>query len=419
MLANRTAFERFSSASPTLWGVDLARHVIPELGERTILHAGPPVAWADMCGPMQGAIIGAVLYEGWAPDVEAAKVLAASTDIHFAPAHHYAAVGPMAGIISPNMPVWSVENSAHGNRAYSTLNEGLGNVLRFGANGPEVIERLRWMREVLAPALQRTLEVSGPMELKPLMAQALHMGDEVHNRNVAASALLLKRIAPALVRTGLDSTTVASVIEFIADNDHFSSIYPWLRARQCSTPPTIYPIVRWSRPWRATALSLAYVSAAQASCGTPRRLLLSKGSFSQAIHRTMLPEIWATVQLRRQAGLGGFAMAAAPAIVQFVGGSPETALAYSEEMGYITISSSSAFTLPALDFHHGSPAGIDCRKVLDTGIAPIINTGIAHREPGVGQIGAGIVRAPLICFVEAVAEVAQRLVQSGLGGAAS
>ena len=217
VLANRTAFERFSSASPTLMGRrsrpsrhpraggtnDSARRPAGCLGG----YVRPDARRNHRRRPVRRVGARCRSSQGFSPPA-----------LTFTSPRHTTtrAVGPMAGIISPNMPVWSVENSAHGNRAYSTLNEGLGNVLRFGANGPEVIERLRWMREVLAPALQRTLEVSGPMELKPLMAQALHMGDEVHNRNVAASALLLKRIAPALVRTGLDSTTVASVIEFIA-----------------------------------------------------------------------------------------------------------------------------------------------------------------------------------------------------------
>src|SRR5918995_741582 len=219
--ANRTAYEAYLSARPVLEGIGLARELMAGMGERAILHAGPPIAWAEMCGPMQGAIVGAIVYEGWAEDAEEGGTLAAAGEIAFAPCHERGAVGPMAGVISPSMPVWIVVDREHGNRAYCNLNEGLGKVLRFGANGPEVIERLRWMGNVLAPALAAALERLGGVELKPLIAQALHMGDEVHNRNAAASSLLLKRLLPALLRVEIGRAEVAAVVEFIAGNDHF------------------------------------------------------------------------------------------------------------------------------------------------------------------------------------------------------
>ena len=219
--ANQQAFAAYQSAQPVLEGIAPARAVVPGMGERTILHSGPPIAWARMCGPMQGAIIGAILYEGWAQSHAEASALVERGEVDFAPCHHHRAVGPMAGVISPSMPVWIVLNREHGNRAYCNLNEGLGKVLRFGANGPEVIDRLKWMAEVLAPTLAAALEALGGLELKPLMAQALHMGDEVHNRNVAASALLLKRLVPALLRTDAAPADIAAVVEFIAGNDHF------------------------------------------------------------------------------------------------------------------------------------------------------------------------------------------------------
>ena len=199
--ANATAADRYLAAQPRLVGIGVAREVLPGMGERMLLHAGPPIAWARMCGPMQGAIVGAILYEGWADSAERARAMAEAGDVAFAPCHHHAAVGPMAGIISPSMPVWMVENPTHGNRAYCNLNEGLGKVLRFGANSSEVLERLKWMERTLAPVLRAGLEVLGEVELKPLMAQALHMGDEVHNRNAAASSLLLKRLVPALLKS--------------------------------------------------------------------------------------------------------------------------------------------------------------------------------------------------------------------------
>ena len=220
--ANAQAAERYLAAQPKIAGIGVAREALPGMGERMILHAGPPIAWERMCGPMKGAIVGAILYEGWAADAGRAEALARSGEIAFAPCHHHAAVGPMAGIISPSMPVWMVEDPVHGNRTYSNLNEGLGKVLRFGANGAEVIERLKWMEKTLAPTLQAGLNVlEATWSIKPLMAQALHMGDEVHNRNVAASSLLIKRLVPALLKSGAPPADIAATIEFIGGNDHF------------------------------------------------------------------------------------------------------------------------------------------------------------------------------------------------------
>ena len=218
--ANARATDRYLAAQPRLEGIGVAREVLPDMGERMILHAGPPIAWKRMCGPMRGAIIGAILHEGWASDAGRAAGLAESGEITFEPCHHHAAVGPMSGIISPSMPVWIVANAKHGNRAFSNLNEGLGKVLRFGANSPEVLTRLDWMRKTLGPTLGAAFQILKEMELKPLMAQALHMGDEVHNRNVAASSLLIRRLVPALLKSA-NSADAASVVEFIAGNDHF------------------------------------------------------------------------------------------------------------------------------------------------------------------------------------------------------
>jgi len=186
--ANAKSFNRYLSANPKLVGVGFAGDDLPDFGERMILHAGPPIDWVNMCGPMQGAILGAIIFEEWADNVEKAEKLARSGDVKFEPNHHHASVGPMAGVISPSMPVWIVYNSSTNNYSYSNLNEGLGNALRFGANGKDVIERLHWMTKVMGPVLKEALLILGEVDLKPLMAQALHMGDEVHNRNVAASS---------------------------------------------------------------------------------------------------------------------------------------------------------------------------------------------------------------------------------------
>jgi hypothetical protein len=411
--ANRQAYEAYLAAQPVVQAIGPARDHVPGLGGRMILHSGPPIAWADMCGPMQGAIVGAMLYEGWARDAEAADALARSGEIEFAPCHHHGAVGPMAGIISPSMPVWVVANAEHGNRAFCNLNEGLGKVLRFGANGPEVISRLRWLAEVLAPALAGALEALGGLELKPLIAQALHMGDEVHNRNVAASSLLLKRLAPALLRTGMPPAAIAAVVDFIAGNDHFFLNLSMAACKAMLDAAAGVPgsslVTAMARNGVEFGIRLGGTGDAWFTAPAP---VVDGLLFPGYTAADAAPDLGDSA-ITETAGLGGFAMAAAPAIVQFVGGSPQDAIANTQEMSHITLGRNRAFTLPALDFT-GTPAGIDARKVVDTGIAPVINTGIAHRQAGVGQIGAGITRAPLACFAKAIAALADRL--DGLEG---
>jgi len=403
--ANAQAAERYLAAQPRLEGIGIAREVVPGMGSRMILHAGPPIAWPRMCGPMQGAIVGAILYEGWADDAAKARAMAESGDIAFEPCHHHAAVGPMAGIVSPSMPVWMVRNPTHGNRSFSNLNEGLGKVLRFGANGPEVIARLKWMEKTLAPTLQAGLEVLKDLEIKPLMAQALHMGDEVHNRNGAASALLIKRLVPALLKSSAAPADAAAVIEFIAGNDHF-----FLNISMAACKAMLDAAHGVAGSSMVTAMARNGVEFGIRVSGTGERWFTAPAPLVNGLYfpnhsiKDAAPDLGDSA-ITETAGVGGFAMAAAPAIVKFVGGSAQDALANTLAMTHITLRRNPAFTLPALDFA-GTPACIDARRVVDTGILPVINTGIAHKEPGVGQIGAGVTRAPLACFTQAVVALA-------------
>ena len=403
--ANAQAAERYLAAQPRLEGIGIAREVLPGMGSRMILHAGPPIAWPRMCGPMQGAIVGAILYEGWADDAAKARAMAGSGDIAFEPCHHHAAVGPMAGIISPSMPVWMVRNSTHGNRSFSNLNEGLGKVLRFGANGPDVIARLKWMEKTLAPTLRAGLEVLKDLEIKPLMAQALHMGDEVHNRNGAASALLIKRLVPALLKSSAAPADTAAVIEFIAGNDHF-----FLNISMAACKAMLDAAHGVAGSSMVTAMARNGVEFGIRVSGTGERWFTAPAPLVNGLYfpnqsiKDAAPDLGDSA-ITETAGVGGFAMAAAPAIVKFVGGSAQDALANTLAMTHITLRRNPAFTLPALDFA-GTPACIDARRVVDTGILPVINTGIAHKEPGVGQIGAGVTRAPLACFTQAILALA-------------
>jgi hypothetical protein len=408
--ANALALARFIDAQPVLTGVATARDVLPGMaaGRKLIVHAGPPIAWALMCGPMRGAVIGAVLLEGWAASHDAAERLVESGAVALEPCHHQAAVGPMAGIISPSMPLFVVENRSAGNRAYCNFNEGLGKVLRFGANGPEVIERLRLMAGVVAPALAGVLAHTGAIELKPLMAQALNMGDEVHNRNVAATALFIKRIAPALIQADIAREDAARALAFIAGNDHF---FLNLSMAACKAMCDAAAGVQGSS--MVTAMARNGVNFGIRLSGTGETWFEAPANPVDGLYFPGYSIADAAADLgdsaiTETAGVGGFAMAAAPAIVKFVGGTPTDAIHHSLRMRAITLGVNPSFTLPALDFA-AAAAGIDARKVVDCGVLPVINSGIAHREAGVGQIGAGVTSAPMACFSSAVKALARSI----------
>ena len=408
--ANRTAFAACLAAQPVLVGIGRAGEVITRMGARTILHSGPPIAWGRMCGPMQGAIIGAILFEGWAADRAAALALIERQGVSFAPCHHHGAVGPMAGIISPSMPVWIVRDAASGHLTFSNLNEGLGKVLRFGANGREVIERLAWMAATLRPVLDATLAESGGIGIRPLIAQALHMGDEVHNRNAAATSLLLRRLLPAMLRSRATREDVTAAVAFIADNDHF-----FLNISMAACKSMLDAARNVAASSMVTAMARNGVEFGIQLSGTGERWFTAPAPVVDGLYfpgyaiADAAPDLGDSA-ITETAGLGGFAMAAAPAIVSFVGGTPDDAIANTAAMGHITLGRNGGFTLPAMNFA-GTPTGIDARKVVDTGLLPVINTGIAHREAGVGQIGAGITHAPSDCFTQAVSALAGMLAE--------
>ena len=311
----------------------------------------------------------------------------------------------MAGIISPSMPVWVVENATAGNRAYSNFNEGLGKVLRFGANDREVIDRLRWIAAELAPALRATLAKRGEIELKPLMAQALNMGDEVHNRNAAATSLLFKQFAPALLETDVSRDRAAKALAFVAANDHF-----FLNLSMAACKAMLDAAAGVPMSSMVTAMSRNGVNFGIRLSGTGERWFEAPANAVEGLYFPGYSRADAAADLgdssiTETAGVGGFAMAAAPAIVKFVGGTAADATHHSLRMRAITLGANPSFTLPTLDFA-AVAAGIDARKVVDRGILPVINSGIAHRDAGVGQIGAGVTTAPMACFVRAVTALA-------------
>jgi hypothetical protein len=405
--ANGRAIERILGARPMLLDVRRAAEVVPALGPRTILHAGPPIDWPRMCGPVRGAIVGAILNEGWAETADAAAALAGSGKISFAPCHHHHAVGPMAGVLSPSMPVLVVENASLGNRAFATLNEGLGKVLRFGAYDAEVLGRLRWIAGTLAPALGAALRQRGPIDLRGVTAQALLMGDECHNRNVAATSLFTRIIAPALCRTATPGVA-AEILDFLEGNNHF-----FLNLSMAASKAALDAAHGIAGSTVVTAMARNGVELGIRLSGTGEQWFTAPAAVPEGLYFPGYGPADANPDLGDSAitetmGLGGFAMAAAPAIVRFVGGTAADALAYTRQMWRITLAQNGDYGIPSLGFA-GAPTGIDVRRVVDSGVAPVINTGIAHREAGVGQIGAGIVRAPLACFGAALEELGRRL----------
>lgn len=399
--ANMEVCQRIKRGRPVLVGMGIAREVIPGMHARMILHAGPPITWERMCGPQRGAVMGALIYEGLAQDEQEAADLAASGDIEYSPCHHHHTVGPMAGIVSPSMPVFIIKNSAFGNYAYCTQNEGLGKVLRYGGMGPEVYERLKWMETHLYPTLDRALTtLPDGIDLRSLIAQALHMGDECHNRNRAATSLFLRAIGPALARTSLDNENLAQVIEFIDRNDHF-----FLNLSMPAGKAMLEPAEGIPGSTIVTVMARNGTDFGIRLSGIPERWFITPAGeveglyFPQYSAADANPDIGDST-VTETAGYGGMAMAAAPAITKFVGGTPELATRTTLEMYAITFDEHEQFTIPALNFR-GTPCGIDVRKVMETGILPQINTGIAHKEPGAGMVGAGILRAPERCFRDA------------------
>ncbi|MCL2608793.1 MAG: DUF1116 domain-containing protein [Treponema sp.] len=399
--ANREALERVNASRPVLIDVGIARDVVPGMTEDTLLHAGPPITWDRMSGPLRGAVAGALIFEGRAKDFAGAEKLATSGRIKFDPCHEHHAVGPMAGLISPSMPVFVVENRTHGNRSYATMNEGLGKVLRYGAYGEEVISRLCWMRDVLAPAMKKAILISGGIELKPLIAQALHMGDEVHNRNKAGTSLLLRVLLPFLLKAGLPQKDLFEVAGFVNSNDHF-----FLNLSMPAAKAMLECAEGIERSTMVTVMARNGTDFGIKVAGLPGKWFTGPAGIIQGLlfpgftEADKNPDIGDSA-ITETAGLGGFSMASALAIVQFVGGEPADAVEFSRKMYEITVGESSSFSIPILDFR-GSPTGIDILKVAETGILPQINTGIAHREAGIGQVGAGLVNPPWECFRSAL-----------------
>ncbi len=404
--ANAAAVERMIEARPVLTGMGKALDLIPGMHADLLLHAGPPITWERASGPLRGAITGALIFEGRAQNEAGARELVTSGAVKLEPCHHHNTVGPMAGVTSPSMAVYVVENKTHGNLAFSNLNEGYGKVLRYGAYSEDVQARLRWMHEVLAPILGAAIDRTGGVDIRSLVAEALHMGDEGHNRNKAGSIIYTKNLAPHIARVAPNGETAGDVIQSLGDNA-LSVLNPVMAACKAmadaahgvegSTLVTTMARNGTDFGIRISGLGGRWFTAdAQIPNG-----LYFPGFQAEDANRDI-----GDSTITETAGIGAFAMAAAPAIVTFVSGTPQDALNATLEMYEITVAEHRAFTIPQLDFR-GTPVGIDLRKVVETGITPRVNTGIAHKEAGVGQIGAGLVRPPMSIFEEALVAFAE------------
>jgi uncharacterized protein DUF1116 len=406
--ANAKAVERMMSARPMLTRVAPAKEVIPGMSDHLLLHAGPPIEWARTSGPLRGALIGAILFEGLAKTEKQALAMLERGEVRFEPCHHHGAVGPMAGVISASMQVYVVENMEHGNTSFSNLNEGYGKVLRYGAYSEDVLKRLHWMNDVLGSILAEALALTGGLDLRALIAEALHMGDEGHNRNKAGSLIYLKLLAPLIAKVAQDPAVESEVLAFLGDNA-LSVLNPVMAACKAMADAAhgvegstlVTTMARNGTDFGIRVSGLGGQQWFTAPAQVPVGLFFS--GFAQADAN---PDIGDSA-ITETAGIGGFAMATAPAIVTFVGGTPKDALNATLEMYEITQAEHKYFTMPALDFR-GTPTGIDIRKVVELGIVPRINTGIAHKNAGVGQVGAGLVRPPMAIFEQALVAFAEK-----------
>lgn len=400
--ANAAAVRRIVDSQPVLVGFGRAIDVVPGMTRTTILHAGPPISWERMNGAMKGAVTGALVFEGLAKDLDDAARVAASGAITFSPCNEHDCVGSMAGVTSASMTMHVVRNKTFGNVAYTNLSEQMAKILRMGANDESVVHRLVWMRDVLGPMLAAAMERAGEIDLRLLLSQALHMGDECHNRNNAGTLLLMQKLTPYILETDFSTAQKREVFDFVASSDYFSGP-TWMALCKCALDAAhgvegstvVTTMCRNGVEFGIRVSGMAgntwFTGPAQPVIG-PMFAGYKPEDSGLDIGDSAITETF---------GLGGFAMACAPAIVALIGGTIDDATAYTVGMGEITSTTNPNVTIPLLSFR-GISTGIDVRKVVQTGVLPVISTAIAHKEPGIGMIGAGITHPPLEAFEKAL-----------------
>lgn len=408
--ANEKALDKLKNAQTVWTDIQFAHEVFEDFDKYTLLHAGPPVEWENMSGPMKGAVAAALMYEELAETPEEAFELAGSGKVKFHPCHDYHAVGPMTGITSYSMPLYVVENTEAGNKSYSTINEGAGDVIRFGAYSENTVKRLKWIEEVLAPEFKKAIRKMGGMNLNVLISQSVHMGDELHMRNGASTALFIKNFMDTLVQVVDDQEVLREITHFLTtNNDQF-----FLNLAMCSCKASADAAHGIENSTIVTAMARNGVEIGIRVSGLGDTWYTAPAAevnglyFSGYSKEDANPDIGDSA-IMETGGLGGFAMAASPAVVLFLGaGGYKDAIRYTMDMFEISADESAHYTIPSLDFR-GTPTGIDIRKVIETGISPVINTAIASKEPGVGMIGAGVSKAPMEMFEKALLDLADKL----------
>jgi hypothetical protein len=407
--ANKEGIHRILTARPFLVGVKPAIEVLPGMKRRSIFHAGPPIEWKKMCGPMRGAIVGTMIFEGWANSWEEAGKLVEEGEIELSPNHDHGAVGPMAGVISPSLPVMVVKNEKYGNVNYGRIVE---QKVQFGAFDKEAIASLQFWSDILAPSIEKALgKIRGQggigIDLKSIMARALYMGDELHNRPVAGTALFALSILPHLIETAEDKEQLSQITSYFASNEIF-----FLCLAMTACKATMDAAGEIDHSTLVTVMARNGVEFGIKVSGLGNKWFIGPAGIIKGLYfpgfasRDANPDIGDSA-ITETAGIGGFALANSPAILSLVGGTAQDASNYTRQMQQITLALNDTFLIPLFDFQ-GTATGIDIRKVVKTGILPVIDTAIAHKEPGIGMIGAGIVMPPMEAFKSALRGYAEK-----------
>lgn len=401
--ANAEAIRRIDKGVPMLIGVASARDALPALPDRTLLHAGPPIAYEFVCDPVRRSMRAATVAEGWAKDVETADRLLAEGSVALAAANDHGTVVPMASAIGPTTPVWIAENAESGTVGFAPVNQGPGDVPWFGRESPAAIERLIFLREVAQPRIAQILKESGPIDILSLASQGVQMGDDVHMRTQATTNLLIRDVLTSIVRLGNDEGSVAFA-HYLSKNHLF-----FLTIAMAAAKSLMLAAQQVSGSTIVTTMARNGTTFGVKVGDSPRWHICPAPPVADALYYAGFSSEDAALDMGDSAvleliGLGGAAAAGSPAVAAFLGGSMSDAARATEDMRRICVSESSRFKLPTMSFR-GTPLGVDVRKVVETGISPKVTTGILHRSSGSGQIGAGVATAPLEGFEQALVDL--------------
>jgi hypothetical protein len=398
--ANAEVVRRLDEGVPALTGVEAASAALPGLGERTVLHCGPPIAWEEMCDPLRRSVRAAVVVEGWASEPAGVDLLVERGEVRLEPANHHRVVVPMATAIGPSSPLQVVENPQGGTRAFSPVNQGPGEAPWFGMDTPAAIKRLRLVRDVIGPVLAEVVRRGGPVDLASLAGQGVQMGDDVHIRVQATTNLLIRQLLPHLA--AVEGPQRVTVADFLSRNHLFVLNLAMAAARS---------LTEWAAQVEGssvvTSMARNGTTFGIRLAGCDRWFTAPAPAIGHALYHAGhgpeagAPDIGDSAVLEL-VGLGGAAAAGSPSVAAFLGGTMADALAATEAMDRICAGRSTRFRLPPAGFR-GTPIGVDVRRVVETGVTPHITTGILHASAGVGQIGAGVAVAPTSCFLDALA----------------